>query len=92
VFSSQPETGQAAVLFSPLLNADQSLERAARADALILRDGGWRNVVIVAAPDAAGRDRLRGAGAWLVIDAGSALGCVIAARSNDTSSPPKASL
>lgn len=55
------------------------MEFAARSGALILRAGGWRNVVIIAEPDALARQRLYDAGAWLVIETGSALGCAVSA-------------
>ncbi len=82
VLASQPKTGQAAVFYSPFVKADRALEFAAGAGALILRGGGWRNVVIIRDPDADERRRLHDSGAWLVIDAGSALGCMVNATSS----------
>lgn len=81
VLTSQPKTGQVAVIYSPFVKADRALEFAAGAGALILRAGGWRNVVIIAEPDSDARQRLYDAGAWFVIETGSALGCVVSAAS-----------
>jgi len=78
VLTSQSKTGQVAVFYSPLIKADRALEFAASAGALILRPGGWRNVVIVSEPDPAARRQLYQAGAWFLIETGSALGCVVA--------------
>jgi hypothetical protein len=64
-----------AALFPPWWSAARVIASAAAADGAIVRFGGFQTILVLAAggPDLAAR--LRHAGAWLVLDAGSLGGC-----------------
>ena len=74
-----PLPGQpVAALFPPWWSASEAFAAAASAHATIIRRGAWPTLVIAAAAGPDLSKRLRGAGAWLILDA-RALGACSAA-------------
>jgi len=73
-----PRAGEAvAALFPPGTAQDQALSAAAGAgSAEIVALGNWSPVVLVRSDDPALPARLRAAGAWLVVRAPAAAGCL----------------
>lgn len=72
-----PRTGQVAVMFDPRLSDAELLSAVARADAELVRFGGWPGALIVNLPETTGPEALRAAGAWIVADPIILGGCAV---------------
>ncbi len=74
--AARPMPGKpVAALFPPWWSATSAMTSAAAANGAVVRFGGFRTILILAAGDADLADRLRHAGAWLVLDAEVLGGC-----------------
>jgi len=70
--------GTLAAVFAPGTDQAEALAAVVQAEGLVVRAGGW-GAVLVAHSDKPGfAERLRRAGAWLVVDPRSAAGCLLA--------------
>lgn len=76
--------GTLAAVFPPGTDRTAVLAAVAEADGLVVRAGGWGSVLVAHSDKAGFAQRLRRAGAWLVVDPRSAAGCLIVgtARAN----------
>ena len=74
---SPPAAGPVAALFAPWLSGDEVLHRVAAADAAIVRWGALDSVVVVGSERPDLSNRLRAAGAWLVVDPVAIAGCLL---------------
>ena len=72
--------GTVAVVFAPGTSSAAAVSAVAAADGLLVRGGGWSNVLVVRSDQAGFAQRLRDAGAWLVLDPQSAAGCLFAGQ------------
>ena len=70
--------GTMAVVFAPGTSSAAAVSAVAAADGLLVRGGGWSNVLVVRSDQTGFAQRLRDAGAWLVLDPQSAAGCLFA--------------
>jgi hypothetical protein len=74
--------GTLAAVFAPGTDQAAALAAVVEAEGLVVRTGGW-GAVLVAHSDKPGfAERLRRAGAWLVVDPRSAAGCLLAGDVN----------
>lgn len=63
-----PDKGPVAALFAPSLSRTEVMSRVAAADAALIRHGLFDGIVVAAADDPGLAQRLRNAGAWIVVD------------------------
>lgn len=71
-----PTAQQVAVIFPPWTNGVQILRTIARAEGRIVAAGAASTIVIVRGDRPGISDRLRAAGAWAIVDARLARGCL----------------
>jgi hypothetical protein len=64
-----------AAIFPPWWNAERSFTAAASAGGAIVRTGTWSNILVVTAADGGLFNRLRAAGAWLLVNPTALDGC-----------------
>ena len=76
-----PAGGPVAAIFPPWWNATRAVNAAASGGA-VLRPGMAEFVVLVAPDLPQGRDRIRQAGAWLLLNVGGLTGCGLKAGAN----------
>lgn len=69
-------TGPVAAVFPPWWSARDVMAGLARTDAAILREGFSSSIILASSPTPGLADRLRAAGAMLVLDPQAAAGCL----------------
>ena len=74
--------GTVAVVFPPGTERSVALAAIAEANGLVVRGGGWGSVLVAYSDEVGFAQRLRRAGAWLVVDPRSAAGCLITGTTN----------
>ena len=74
--------GTLAAIFPPGTDKTAALAAVAEADGLVVRAGGWGSVLVAYSDKVGFAQRLRRAGAWLVVDPRSAAGCLITGTMN----------
>lgn len=65
-----------AAVFPPWFNHSEMIEAIARADALMVRNGGFDMVALVRLHSPEGTQKLKDAGAWAVVSPEGLVGCV----------------
>lgn len=70
--------GTLAAVFPPGTDKAEVLAAVAKAEGLVVREGGWGTVLVAHSDESGFARRLRQAGAWLVVDPLTAAGCLIA--------------
>lgn len=78
------EHGTVAVVFAPGTAKPTAVAAVVEAGGLLLGEGGWNNVLMVHSDESGFAGRLRRAGAWLVLDPRSSVGCLAAGRASKT--------